>query len=164
MKKLSKFITILLLISLIFSACKKPSNKPDDDPIITPDPNDNVDPLPATYTVGNTNGNLNNGGRFAGADGWVYYSASQYIPEVSVLNPEYGLWKVKPDGSQLKKLGSYDTRSLNVYAGRIYFLHNGISSLGLDGTGLIDRIGNVDPVPNQDFLILNDWIVFPNNT
>ena len=76
------------------------------------------------YTVGNTPGNLNNGGYFCEADGRVYF-ANAY--------DSYGLYSMNPDESEMVKLSGNSVSSINA-AGK--YLYYAMTSDGSDGSGL----------------------------
>ena len=76
------------------------------------------------YTVGNTPGNLNNGGYFCEADGRVYF-ANAY--------DSYGLYSMNPDESEMVKLSGNSVSSINA-AGK--YLYYAMTSDGSTGSGL----------------------------
>ena len=76
------------------------------------------------YTMGNTPGNLNNGGYFCEADGRVYF-ANAY--------DSYGLYSMNPDESEMVKLSGNSVSSINA-AGK--YLYYAMTSDGSDGSGL----------------------------
>jgi len=163
MKKLSMLCIIILTLSLGFSACAKPVDKPNDDPIVKPDPKptETVDPLPTSYVLGNTSGNINNNCRFVEAGGWVFYSESKQLADgIAVDNPNYGIWRMKPDGTQRTRISKLDGNCFSASADRIYFHGNGISSLKFDGSGLVENIGSANPTYNMGFILVNDTFVF----
>jgi hypothetical protein len=167
MKKRTMMFTILLALSLGLSACAKPIDKPNDDPIVKPDPNpiETVDPLPTSYVLGNTNGNINNNSRFVEAGGWIFYAESQQLADgIAIDNPNYGIWRMKPDGTQRTRISKLDGYCFNASADRIYFINNGISSMKFDGSGLIENIGNAIPTYNKGTLLVNDTFVFISNS
>jgi len=154
---------IILALSLGFSACAKPTDKPYDDPIVKPDPNpiETVDTLPTSYVLGNTSGNINNNCRFVEAGRWVFYSESKQLADgIAVDNPNYGIWRMKPDGTQRSRISKLQGGCFNASADRIYFINNGISSMKFDGSGLIENIGNTRPAYTKGFMLLNDTFVF----
>lgn len=75
-------------------------------------------------TVGNTPGNLNNGGYFCEADGRVYF-ANAY--------DNYGLYAMNPDESDMVKLSGNSVSSINA-AGK--YLYYAMTSDGSSGSGL----------------------------
>lgn len=77
-------------------------------------------------TVGNTAGNLNNGGLFCEYNGTVYFS-----------NPTDGgsLYAMNPDESQLRRLNSMQVR--NLLAGGDYLYYFQLGSAGYDGPGSV---------------------------
>lgn len=70
-------------------------------------------------TVGNTAGNLYNGGLFCEDDGYVYFS-----------NPydNYALYRMKPDETEFEKLIATETRSINAAGDYLYFYQSGSGS------------------------------------
>ncbi|MBD5506844.1 MAG: DUF5050 domain-containing protein [Lachnospiraceae bacterium] len=76
------------------------------------------------YTMGNTPGNLNNGGYFCEADGRVYF-ANAY--------DNYGLYAMNPDESEMVKLSGNSVSSINA-AGK--YLYYAMTSDGSSGSGL----------------------------
>ena len=76
------------------------------------------------FTVGNTPGNLNNGGYFCEADGRVYF-ANAY--------DSYGLYSMNPDESEMVKLSGNSVSSINA-AGK--YLYYAMTSDGSSGSGL----------------------------
>lgn len=76
------------------------------------------------FTVGNTPGNLNNGGYFCEADGRVYF-ANAY--------DNYGLYSMNPDESEMTKLSGNSVSSINA-AGK--YLYYAMTSDGSSGSGL----------------------------
>ena len=173
MKRLTMICTILLALSLGVSACAKPVVKPKDDPIIKPDPNETVDPkptetvdpLPTSYVLGNTAGNFNNISSFVEAGGWVFYSEYKQLADgIAVDNPNYGIWRMKPDGTQRTRISKLQGGCFNASADRIYFINNGIFSMKFDGSGLIENIGNATPAFNKSLMLVNDTFVFINDS
>ena len=76
------------------------------------------------YTMGNTPGNLNNGGYFCEADGRVYF-ANAY--------DNYALYAMNPDESEMVKLSGNSVSSINA-AGK--YLYYAMTSDGSTGSGL----------------------------
>ena len=70
-------------------------------------------------TVGNTAGNLYNGGLFCEDDGYVYFS-----------NPydSYALYRMRPDESEMEKLIETETGSINAAGKYFYFYQKGSGS------------------------------------
>jgi hypothetical protein len=136
-------ITIIIAFSLGFSACAKPEVKPD----------------PTVYTVGNTSGNLNNGGTFVEANGWVYYSnysLKDIIPNPE--NPEYGTFRMKADGSDRVRLDSAINKGLNIVSDRIYAF-DPLLSAKLDGSDIV-KVRDTQPFYTDGILVVNDRIIF----
>lgn len=155
--------TIILALSLGFSACAKPTEKPKDDPVVKPDSTETTEPLPTSYVLGNTVGNINNNSRFVEAGGWVFYSESKQLADgIAIENPNYGLWRMKPDGTQRTRISKLEGSCFNTFGDRIYFLNGGIASVKFDGSGLIENIGNATPAYNKGLLLVNDTLVFIN--
>lgn len=69
-------------------------------------------------TVGNTAGNLNNEGLFCEYDGTVYFLNSF---------PEGGLFSMKPDETEFKRLNSLEVRNILAGGRYLYYYHTGIS-------------------------------------
>ena len=76
------------------------------------------------FTVGNTPGNLNNGGYFCEADGRVYF-ANAY--------DSYGLYSMNPDESEMVKLSGNSVSSINAAGKYLYYAMTSDSS---NGSGL----------------------------
>lgn len=74
-------------------------------------------------TVGNTAGNLYNGGMFCEDDGYVYFS-----------NPydNYALYRMRPDETEMEKLIKTQTKSINAAGDYFYYYQTGSGS----GSGL----------------------------
>ena len=89
------FVTFIFLIALMFLT-------------ILP----NRIPLTNDDTVGNTPGNLNNGGYFCESDGRVYF-ANAY--------DDYALYSMKADESDLKKINDGSFSCLNAGGGYLYY-------------------------------------------
>lgn len=69
------------------------------------------DPIPDD-AIGNTSGNLNNRGLFCEYDGYVYFSNAY---------DQRKLYRMKPDGSELKRIADVPVEFINVYDDTIYF-------------------------------------------
>ena len=74
-------------------------------------------------TLGNTAGNLQNGGFFCEQDGTVYF-ANAY--------DNYSLYRMDPDEANLKKINSMGIKWINAAGKNLYFYQNGSS----EGSGL----------------------------
>lgn len=76
-------------------------------------------PLNADNAVGNTAGNLYNGGYFCENDGFVYFS-----------NPydNYALYRMTPDETDMEKLITTETKCINVMGDYIYYYQFGSGS------------------------------------
>lgn len=75
-------------------------------------------------TVGNTPGNLNNGGYFCESDGRVYF-ANAY--------DNHALYSMNPDESDMVKLSSNSVSSINAAGNHLYYF---MTSDGSNGSGL----------------------------
>ena len=83
-------------------------------------------------TVGNTAGNLNNGGFFCENDGVVFFSNAY---------DNNTLYSMNPDESQIKKLGSNYVASLNAGGDYIYYyMESGTNGSGL---GFMSRTAGI---------------------
>lgn len=69
-------------------------------------------PMNDDYTIGNTPGNLNNGGYFCESDGKVYF-ANAY--------DNFGLYSMNPDETELEKLNSGAVSSINAAGKYLYY-------------------------------------------
>lgn len=69
------------------------------------------DPVPEG-AIGNTSGNLNNHGLFCESDGYIYFANSY---------DQKKLYRMKADGSELKKIADVPVEYINVYDGIVYF-------------------------------------------
>ncbi|MGP6145888.1 DUF5050 domain-containing protein [Jeotgalibaca sp. A122] len=74
---------------------------------------DNPKNPPPLNTYGNTSGNLNNGGVVAQQGDWIYYT--------HLAN--YGLYKMKTDGSEKMKLNDDSPYNMNVVGDWIYYFN-----------------------------------------
>ena len=91
-------------------------------------------PMNDSLTVGNTAGNLNNGGYFCESDGRVYF-ANAY--------DNYALYSMNPDETDLKKLGSNYVASINAGGNYLYYyMESGASSQG-SGLGFMRRTAGI---------------------
>ncbi len=90
-------------------------------------------PMNDENTVGNTAGNLNNGGLFCESDGIVYF-ANAY--------DNNALYSMNPDGSNMKKLNANSVASINA-AGKYlyYYMESGVS--GGEGLGYMGRTAGI---------------------
>ncbi len=84
-------------------------------------------------TVGNTPGNLNNGGYFCESDGRVYF-ANAY--------DNYSLYSMNPDESDMVKLNSGSVSSINA-AGKYLYYYMISGGEGSTGLGSIGQIGGI---------------------
>jgi len=153
-----KFLTMLFAFMFVLSllaGCGKKTVVPDDD--------DDDDPIPTEFTakvIGNTSGNLMNGGQYAVADGWVYCSYETF--DESTLSIKTGLFKMKSDGTNMTRLADGEHKSINIVGENIYTLTDeGVYTVKTDGTsGHIisgipaDRYGMI--------LVLDETIVYMN--
>ena len=77
-------------------------------------------PMNSEDTVGNTAGNLNNGGLFCESDGKVYF-ANAY--------DNYSLYSMNPDETEIEKLGVNQVSSINAGGNYLYYyMQSGPSS------------------------------------
>lgn len=153
-----KFLTIIFAFMLVLSllaGCGKKTVVPDDD--------DDDDPIPTEFTakvIGNTSGNLMNGGQYAEADGWVYCSCE--IFDESTLSIKTGLFKMKSDGTNMTRLADGEHKSINVVGENIYTLTDeGVYTVKTDGTS-----GHIIPGISADrygmILVLDETIIYLN--
>lgn len=82
-------------------------------------------PMNDDYTVGNTPGNLNNGGYFCEMDGKVYF-ANAY--------DNFGLYSMNSDETELQKLNSGAVSSINAAGNYLYYAQ--VSGGQADGSGI----------------------------
>jgi hypothetical protein len=144
MKKLTIFITIMLFLSIAVSACTNPT----------------------IYVAGSTNGNLNNGGHYVESNGWIYFTEIDLSMEG---NMNTGLYKMRVDGSEKRKLYDENVYQLNVVNDMIYAIasYQGTSLkilvMKTDGSKqhFIDqfRMGTNDV---SGLVVVNDQIFFSN--
>ena len=149
-KFLTMIFAFMLVLSLLTGCGKKPVIPDDDD-----------DPIPTEFTakvIGNTSGNLMNGGQYAEAGGWVYYSSETF--DESTLTIATGLFKMKSDGSSLVKLADGAYRSINVVGDDLYALtQDGVFTMKIDGAaGRI--LPGISADPMGMILVLDETIVF----
>ena len=153
-----KFLTMLFAFMLVLSLLAGCGKKP-----VVPDDDDDDDPIPTEFTakvIGNTSGNLMNGGQYAVADGWVYCSYETF--DESTLSIKTGLFKMKSDGTNMTRLADGEHKSINVVGENIYTLTDeGFYTVKTDGTsGHIisgipaDRYGMI--------LVLDETIIYMN--
>jgi len=153
-----KFLTMLFAFMLVLSLLAGCGKKP-----VVPDDDDDDDPIPTEFTakvIGNTSGNLMNGGQYAVADGWVYCYYETF--DESTLSIKTGLFKMKSDGTNMTRLADGEHKSINVVGENIYTLTDeGVYTVKTDGTsGHIlsgipaDRYGMI--------LVLDETIVYMN--
>lgn len=104
-KILASFSVIFIILVFICTGIIVNINKR-----ITPNPDG---------TIGNTAGNLYNGGYFCEDDGYVYFS-----------NPydNYAMYRMKPDETELEKIVETETCSINAAGKYIYFYQTGSGS------------------------------------
>lgn len=90
-------------------------------------------PMNDKSTVGNSAGNLNNGGLFCESDGIVYFSNAY---------DNNSLYSMNPDGSNVKKLGVNSVASINAGGDYLYFyMESGTS--GGSGLGYMGRTAGI---------------------
>ncbi len=153
-----KFLTILFAFMLALSLLTGCGKKP-----VVPDDDDDDDPIPTEFTakvIGNTSGNMMNGGQYAEADGWVYCSCETF--DESTLTIMTGLFKMKSDGSSVTKLADGEYRSINVVNDDLYALsEQGVFTIKTDGTA--GRILTGVPADNMGMiLVMDETIVYIN--
>lgn len=117
-------------------------------------------------TVGNTAGNLYNGGLFCQKDGTVYFA-----------NPydSYSLYSMLPDETGITKLKAMNTSSINADSNYVYYYQHGTggsSGLGamFNSTGII-RLSRKNPMDSEildqalgKYVVLADNYVYYTNT
>lgn len=103
--------------------------------------NDNV--------MGNTNGNLVNGGQVAISGEWIYYSSS------------IGIYRMKDDGTEKETLYLWNENgqpvSLNVVGEWIYYKNLYPFKMKIDGT---EQQQISDPQYSGSFRVIGDWMYF----
>lgn len=90
-------------------------------------------PMNDDYTVGNTAGNLNNGGLFCESGGKVYF-ANAY--------DNYSLYSMNADETEIKKLGDNQVASINAGGDYLYYYMQSNPSSG-KGLGYMGRTAGV---------------------
>lgn len=85
-------------------------------------------PMNDEYTVGNTAGNLNNGGYFCESDGKIYF-ANAY--------DNYALYSMNPDETEMKKITSNSVSYINAGGNYLYYYMQ--SGTGGEGLGYMMR-------------------------
>lgn len=90
-------------------------------------------PMNSADTVGNTAGNLNNGGLFCESDGTVYF-ANAY--------DSYSLYSMNPDETELKKMGVNQVSSINAGGNYLYYYMQSGPSNG-KGLGYMGRTAGI---------------------
>ena len=75
-------------------------------------------PEPPAGEPGNLQGNLNNGGRFAASDGWVYFIDTTSDPN----SGGHSIHRMKQDGAGLEKLVDGPAQYLNLINDTLYYL------------------------------------------
>ncbi len=115
-----------------------------------------------SYTLGNTSGNIFNGGVAALSGDWIYYRNDAMLGN---------LYRIKTDGTKKKQLNEDDVSYINIVGDWIYYLNkelspvfydmrNYIYKIRLDGTGrkkLCD-----DAIDNMQ--VQGDWIYYVHYT
>lgn len=108
---------------------------------------------PADFTndVGNSIGNLVNGGRFAQKEGWIYFQ--DYSGELSLA-------RIKSNGTQKEPLLNHSIRQINVVGDWIYYLdeadQNRITRIRLNGTD-VQRMADFSV---RQLQVVGEWMVF----
>lgn len=90
-------------------------------------------PMNSEDTVGNTAGNLNNGGLFCESDGKVYF-ANAY--------DNYSLYSMNPDETEIEKLGVNQVSSINAGGNYLYYYMQSGPSSG-KGLGYMGRTAGI---------------------
>lgn len=105
---------------------------------------------------GNTAGNLSNRGLLVADENWIYLS---YQKHVSIGYPEDGLYKMKPDGSQVQKLSSQVPQYLNLDGQNLYYADNGIYKMDVNGANIqkLNEIGDT-------LILAGEWLYFSDDT
>lgn len=98
---------------------------------------------------GNTSGNLNNGGLYAKAGEWIYFSN---------LQDDGKLYKMKADGSGAEKISDDRAHYINVIGDDIYYSGNGwnLTKIKTDGT-------EMSKICSDDARCINvsgDWVYY----
>lgn len=101
---------------------------------------------------GNSAGNFSNLGKLVGDENWIYLS---YKKHVASNSDEDGLYKMKPDGSQILKIAPQVPQYLNLDGQHLYYAANGIYKADVNGTGLqkLTDAGNT-------LILAGDWLYF----
>ena len=110
-------------------------------------------PAPIVNTVGNTPGNITNGGYAAIQGDWIYYSN---------VSDGYKLYRIKTDGTGKQKLNDYKSIYINVVGDWIYYRNSsygGIYRMKTDGSD-IRELSSGWPC---GIYVVGDWIYFSNN-
>nr|WP_280921784.1 DUF5050 domain-containing protein [Paenibacillus sediminis] len=100
---------------------------------------------------GNTNGNYRSGMMVQKGD-WIYFSGYHN-------NSPIGLYKMKSDGTSVKKLTDRTPYSINVVGNWVYYMEGGgeIFRIRTDGTEKTDL-----KVRGDNLLVVGDWVYFHN--
>ncbi len=114
----------------------------------------------ADNAIGNTAGNLYNGGYFCENDGYVYFS-----------NPydNYALYRMKPEETDVEKLITTETKCINVMGDYIYYYQFGSGSG--EGFGYVIDMNGVYRAPKKspktgsclDKIHLDTMLLYGNN-
>ncbi|MCM1387353.1 MAG: DUF5050 domain-containing protein [Bacillus sp. (in: Bacteria)] len=91
-------------------------------------------PMNNDYTVGNTAGNLNNGGLFCESDGRVYF-ANAYDNNT--------LYSMNPDETDIQKIGVNSVASINAGGDYLYYYMESGGSDGGEGLGYMGRTAGI---------------------
>ena len=136
-------ILVLLLIAggiILYILANRPVKIPDD-------------------AVGNTSGNLNNRGLFCESGDYVFFS-----------NPydQRKLYRMKPDGSELKKIADIPVEYINAFGNRLYFYQTPGADNQVFGLGGLYGICSTDfdgktGMQNIDKSIVNSLILYGPN-
>ena len=117
-------------------------------------------PNDTTSKIENTNGNLVNMGIAAQEGDWIYYVDGDFITE------DFGLYKVRADGSQTTKISDDDAFNINVVGEWIYYInytYDGYYIYKIRTNGQ-DRIRVSDDMiqgwPENTISVVDDWIYY----
>ncbi|CZQ85562.1 Hypothetical protein Tpal_650 [Trichococcus palustris] len=140
--KVYSLLISLVLVTLILYGCSLFKTSMDTNTNLESSASNNA----AVNIIGNTNGNIINGGYAAQQGDWIYYSTK-------------GIYKIKMDGTEKNKIGDDQAKYINVVGDWIYYTSQGIYKMKLDGTEKTMLYN--DTVP--DFMsVSGDWIYFTN--
>ena len=115
-------VAALALVGMLFLLNRKPADVPtaetENTPAVSNATSENISmDVTETYTQGNSQGNLQNGGYLA-TDGEYYYYRS---------NDRQRLYRMKADGSGAEMLADEPASCISVYEGYVYYNSNGVN-------------------------------------